>query len=528
MRPRHCAWLLGTLIALGACGSDSGGAGGDSSFDAENLRFSGANLVLISMDTLRADRLGVLGNTRGLTPNIDAFAEGAVLFEEAYSNSPKTASSHMSLFTSRLPTVHKVRNQSARLDLESPTLAGNRLSIAQVLNRAGYMNAGLAGGANVHPNMGFAKGFQGRFTSQLTDFSEQVKSAGKSWRALRREPYPSFMFVHSYQVHGPYLPPAELQERFVRTPSALLEPRVKAFTGLARNDQWRLMNKGGLNGHPAYWDGKENFGAEEAAYLSDLYDAAVADMDVSMGDLFARLENQGAFEDSIIVLLSDHGEEFFEHGGFEHNALHREHLHVPLLVRLPGGHLGGTRVRGLAQLIDVMPTLLDLLELDAPDDLQGRSLTDALRSGRVAADRPVIAENVMFLPKGQYGGALRNAAGLVIYDWDTSKDPAGRLEAFDLKADPAELTDQLADSEGLQALALRLKAVLADAHRIRDLLDDTDSGGFMGDNLEADEAAALSQGLEAMGYLGSDEEGVPDVTAAQVAGTPLEDWPESH
>ncbi|GJM20963.1 MAG: hypothetical protein DHS20C15_08780 [Planctomycetota bacterium] len=511
-----------------ACGSDSadGSTEVTQGFDPAALSFPNANLVLISMDTLRADRLGVYGNTRGLTPNIDAFAASAVLFEEAYSNSPKTASSHMSLFTSRLPTVHKVRNQSARLDLLSPTLAGNRLSIAQVLNRAGYLNVGLAGGANVHPDMGFAKGFRGNFSSQLSDFSDQVKSAGKHWRTLRKRPEPSFMFVHSYQVHGPYLPPAELQERFVRTPSPLLEPRVKAFTGLPRHEQWRLMNKGGLNGHPAYWDGKENFGPAEASYLSDLYDAAIADMDVSMGDLFARLENQGAFADSIIVLLADHGEEFFEHGGFEHNALHREHLHVPLLVRLPDGHLGGTRVRGLAQLIDVMPTLLDLLVLEGPDDLQGQSLTSAMQSGRVAGDRPVIAENVMFLPKGEYGGALRNAAGLVIYDWDLSVDPAGRLEAFDLNADPREQSDQLGASDGLQTLAKSLKAVLADAHRLRDLLDATDAGGTMGDNLGADDAAALSQGLAAMGYFGGGDEPPPEVTDAQVAGTPLEDWPE--
>jgi len=519
------ALLAGACCLVTGCGSDPSGPATDTPhFQPEQLRFPGANLVLISMDTLRADRLGAYGNTRGLTPNIDAFAEHAVLFEDAYSNSPKTASSHMSLFTSRLPTVHKVRNQSARLDLTSPTLASNRPSIAQLLNRAGYVNMGLAGGANLHPDMGFAKGFQGRFQSQIADFSDQVQTAGKALRQLRKQPAPSFLFLHSYQVHGPYLPPAEFQSRFVREPSALLEPRVKAYTGMPRREQWRVMNRDGLNGQPAYWEGKEEFGPAEAAYLSDLYDASVANMDVSMGELFDRLENQGAFDDSIIVLLSDHGEEFFEHGGFEHDALHNEHLHVPLLVRLPAGHLGGTRVRGLAQLIDVLPTLLDLLALDAPEDLEGVSLSDAIKSGRVSGDRPLIAENVMYLPHGKYGGALRNSVGHVIFEWDASATPDATLEAFDLRADPGELHDRFAESAPLRELAARLKLALGEALVRRDLLDAVDAGGTFEQALDPATRAEVSQSLAGLGYVegGSGEE----LPAEVLEGTPLAHWPE--
>lgn len=521
--------LLGLLL-LGAlaCGpgetSDgsadpTGGAPRDRAFDVEALDFSGADLILISMDTLRADRLGVYGYDRGTSPSIDAFASQALVFDEMFSNSPKTASSHMSLFTSRLPTVHKVRNQSARLDLTSPILASNRLTLTQVLRREGYASAAFTGGANIVAEVGFKRGFGQNFRAANVAFEELVPQLAITYKQMAAQPAPGFLFAHSFEVHGPYLPPKPLQERFVRAPSERLTPRVEAYTGLPRNKQWSIMNKAGLNGQPPYWEGKESWGAAEAAHLSDLYDAGVAHMDASMGKLFRRLENQGAYENAIIVLLSDHGEEFYEHGAFEHDDLHREHLHVPCLVRLPGGHLGGTRVKGMAQLIDVMPTLLELLGRDGPEDMEGISHVGALATGRVAEERPILSERVMF--PDDYKAALRTRAGLAIYH-----AVPGRLEAFDLRADPGAQDNIYGTDERVSPLTLQLKATLISAFGRRDLLDAIDAGGTLGDALgNADAQAELSQALESLGYVG--EEGLQDVEIPEaLRSSPLAAWPE--
>lgn len=474
----------------------------------------GAHLLLISIDTLRADRLGCYGYHRGTSPILDAFAEEAVLFEEMYANSCKTASSHMSLFTSVLPTVHKVRNQSGRLGLESPTLAGNRLGLPQVLNQSGYRNAAVCGGGNLIPDLGFKKGFMGRFESNMADVTWHVGRTLDRFDEILRDGRPGFVFMHTYQVHGPYLPPTEFRDRFAPDPRGVVAERVRAYQDMPFPMQWQAMNRGAA-GHPPFWDGKEDFGPDEAAYLSDLYDGEIAYTDDQLGELFEGLRERELYDDMIIVVLSDHGEEFFEHGSFEHDQLYRESLHVPCLIRLPGGRLGGTRVSGLTSLLDVAPTLYELLDLTTPGTARGVSLVDSMLSKRTN-DEHVISERVMFLPHGEYQANLRSQTLSVHFDADLVAGE-GALSAYDLSADPLETKDVFKTSALASKAADSLRNALIQALNDRELLDKIDSGS----TIRLDDPA-LVEDLNALGYVESDGE-----LTAPLPGTPLDVWPRN-
>jgi len=408
----------------------------------------------------------------------------------------------MSLFTSLLPTVHKVRNQSDRLGLKSPVLAHNRLTLPQVLLRSGYWTAAVAGGGNIDPGLGFDRGFQGRFESNLLDVSELVDRALVRLEEGRRTGAPTFVFLHTYQVHGPYLPPPEYEARFAPDPSPIIGQRVALYRDLPFKKQWSIMNRGlGNDPTKAYWYGKETFDEREAAYLSDLYDGEVAYTDSQIGRLLSTLGETGQLDELVVVVLADHGEEFHEHGDFEHDQLYREHLHVPCLVRLPGGLLGGTRIAGLASLMDVMPTVLALLGLESPEGVQGKSLVSTFLSGKTD-DSPQVAERVMF--PDDYKAALRSPELNIIFH-----AVPGRLQAFDLIADPAERQDVLTTEPQAKPAAAALKRALENAFELRNALDAVDAGTTT--TLSPDKAAEMRE----LGYVGD--------TSGEAS---LESWPE--
>jgi arylsulfatase A-like enzyme len=484
------ALLLALACACGSSAEDA--ADGD-------LRFGQAPVLLISIDTLRADRLGCYGYERETSPVLDAFARECVLFEEVYATSCKTAESHMSLFTSLPVSAHGVSNASARLNLEIRELGKNRLMLAQVLRRAGYWNSAIVCGGNVHPQMGFARGYEGRFDSGLRDVSVIVDRVLAEWDEGLAQPRPAFVFMHTYQVHGPYTPPAEYRKRFAPALRGVIGQRIAGLESLS-------FGEIGLSEGTGFWDGLEDFGPEEAAALSDLYDAEIAYTDHELGRLFDGLAERGVLDRMLIVILSDHGEEFAEHGEYQHDQLYTETLRVPLMIRLPGGRLGGTRVRGQTSLVDVMPTLLELLELQGPETMTGQSLVPAMRSGRLAA-RPVLAERTMF-PEA-YLAALRTPDCSVHF-----RAAPRSLEAFDLAASAAELAplalDAPAATAGARLLHERLAAVLA----LQAALDAEDGGG----SFTLDEEARRQ--LLELNYVGGDE--APPLPE----GTPLDRWPE--
>jgi arylsulfatase A-like enzyme len=310
------------------------------------------NIVLISIDTLRADRVGVYGAYRPTTPTIDALAAKSVVFEDAWSVWPETSGSHMSLFTSRYPSEHGVTSfisaPAASLEL-----------LAERLRRGGYLTRAYTEDGGVWALAGFARGFSAYAERRSPDFVYRGEAAATfadatHWIEANAD-RTFFLFIHTYQVHAPYNPPKDYRALFADVP-----------------------------------------GREGGMWLQALaYDQEVRYTDDQVAGFLAALTRLGLAERSIVVLTSDHGEEFGEHGGTGHGrTLHRETLHVPLIVSAPG-LLGARRVATPVSLLDVAPTLLDLVGVAGIDGARGTSLAaTAAGNGNAgpAADRPLFGE----------------------------------------------------------------------------------------------------------------------------------------
>jgi arylsulfatase A-like enzyme len=334
------ASLLAVSALLGACGG-----GGERP----------PNVLLISIDTLRADRLGCQGYERDTTPALDDFGQRhALRFANATAESPWTLPSHVTMLSGLHPLTHGVR---------TPQLApGSDVELlAEILARSGWYCFGLTDGGWLDARWGFDRGFDS-FEAQDRDVQQLVDEALAF--VHHREPRgPWFGFLHTYDVHCPYDPPPPYRGRFT---SADAEP----------------IEVEGRCGNPHF--NRDGVTAGQARFLSDRYDEDVRRVDDALGRLLADLEERGLLDHTIVVVTSDHGEEFGEHGQIGHErTLHREVLAIPLLVAAPG--LAPAVVERPAGLADVVPTLLDLLGLEPGSELDGRSLL-ARGSGGVASD----------------------------------------------------------------------------------------------------------------------------------------------
>ncbi len=339
------------------------------------------SIVLISIDTLRSDRLPAYGYGAGSTPAIDRLARDGILFERAYSPAPLTLPAHASLFTGLLPPEHGVRdNLGYRLDgARHPTLAA-------ALRAAGYRTGGAVSAFVLRGETALGEGFdlwQDEVTAGAGSLLGEAQRSGTASLAAALEwlddlgpkPEPFFLFLHLYEPHAPYTPPAAL-----------------------------------------------------AASLADPYDGEVAVADQVVGELLAVLERKGLYEGSAMVLLGDHGEGLGDHGEAEHGILlHREALQVPLILKLPGGERGGSRDALPRTLIDVAPTVLSLARLPERPELAGRSLL-----APVDPERPLYAET--YHPYLRYGWSA--LLSVIAGPWHLIEGPAPEL--YDVVADAGE------------------------------------------------------------------------------------------
>lgn len=434
------------------------------------------NLILISIDTLRADHLSAYGYERLTSPSIDALAAESVLFENAFSQSPKTASSHMTIMTGLYPEAHglvnwdEVRNQ--RLAVGVPTLADS-------LRAAGYRTEAYTWGGNVRAELGFDRGFDVYEHSREAVFAE----AARALERFAADPaMPFFLFLHTYQVHDPYAPPAEFADRFVepdysgRIPSSA-EELGEAIGG--KRSWWRR--------HLAYWERVDPGSAEDLQRLRDLYDAAIAFVDGQIGAFLSRLGPLGLESDTVVILLSDHGEEFLEHGRLLHDSLFQEVLHVPLMIRFPDGDgaLAPRRVTNLVRLVDLTPTILDHLQLPIPPRVQGTSLMPMLRGDN---DGPLVVPS-------QWSTSGMQAVR--VGHWKYVRDPRSSL-LFDLSTDPFERRNLVAQHpERARRLRDSMEQILAASRTLRESFDLEPAP------IELDEEAR--EELKALGYLGADD-----------------------
>jgi len=482
-------WIAAVVAGGGpGDGARAGGAGA-------GVADARPNVLLIVLDTLRADRLGCHGYGAATSPQLDALAARGVRFAECFAAAPYTKPSVASLLTGRLPPRLGMEPFGARLP-------AGELPLAAVLQAAGYRTGLFSANAFVAPTFGFGRGVERYVGPQVSPAAALigfhvlarlrdawVEAAGlpeAPWRWY--EALVSLPFDLSGARHDPRAP--ELVAELLRFVDAAGEG-AGAGAGRPWFAHLQLMET-----HAPYRPAPEQridgaaraemelpegaahlflpfraappLPAAELAALNATYDACVRTADAAVGEVIAALEARGLLESTVVLVTSDHGEEFFDHGGFGHgHSLHRELLHVPLIwcapERLPAGRVVASQVR----LIDVVPTLLELLELAVPPDalvLDGESLLPLLRRRQEAEDAgngqaDVGATDRVALATVEWGGssalALRDGSRTVIVARDGG---AERVQCFDARADPMEQRD-LAAGDPREAAAAAAIAI---------------------------------------------------------------------
>ncbi len=314
-------------------------------------------VLLVSIDTLRPDRLGVYGSTKGLSPHLDRLGARGVVWERALSSAPWTLPSYASLFTARTPLAHGAGLVKARqmawpdagdASNELTRLAEALPTLAEQFQRAGWATAGLHASPFLEPPSGLHRGFD--LWQRHAIRADAGVERALAWIAERgAEPW--FLFLHLIDPHLPYAPPEEYMRRHAGVGVADLAAEQFEVDILRKQEPEPALKK----------------------LLLDLYDAEVAWTDAQLGRLFDALSERGLLEEIVVALHSDHGEEFWEHGGFEHgHALVEPVLHVPLVVAAPG--LSPRRVGDRVRSMDLGPTLLELSGLAPIVGAEGRSL----------------------------------------------------------------------------------------------------------------------------------------------------------
>lgn len=387
------------------------------------------NIILISVDTLRADHMSLHGYGRPTTPSIDRMASEGVSFNRAYSVTAWTGTSHASIFTGVYPPAHQLDNEELKLAEGWPTMAG-------YLREAGYKTHALVSGPMVEKRLGFGQGFE--------TFDESTYKSSVDFAALRKEvdipnitdraameeillyktrtaatvrhaaeafidsapPDPWFLFLHFWDVHGDYDPPQEFDK---------FDPSYRgAITGNMKDARIHAQ-----------------MDPRDLQHFMSLYDGEILWTDYQIGLLLDHLRRK-ASKDTCVILFSDHGEEFFEYGnkGHGHN-LHDILIRVPLIFWWPGTIPGGLRIEQPISTVDITPTVLQMAGVARPDYFQGHSLMNALQG------RPAQME-----PASQFGSLFfRGRSEIYGISWPLKliqKTQSGELFLYNLQIDPTE------------------------------------------------------------------------------------------
>ena len=441
------------------------------------------NLLLITSDTTRQDTLGVYGGPAP-TPSLQALARDSILFHNAFSVAFGTTPSHSSLFTASHPADHGVYDNAT-------VLAEEKTTLAEVLRDKGYATAAFVGARPVTHRLGLDQGFDRYDDLFLPDPTSPL---GRNARHERRAdlvvsralqwlghapPQPFFLWLHVFDAHQPYLPP--------ETESSTLDPRVEALFTESRGHPIEVRIT------PERVQDPLRPAIEQRA--RERYAGEVTFLDRQLGRVFARLRADDLYDDTLIVFTADHGENMTEHEpnlSFRHQGLHGGVARLPLLLKLPGSEFGGTSEPALLGNLDIAPTLIDLLGLEAPDTWSGRSFRRLL--GPSEAD---------FRPHLVLEGAHRHEISVrtlqhmyreIRPDFRQPEifellgfAPGQPVEFYDLESDPEEGTDLSTDDpEELKVLQDLVQSFLAQKQPV--------------DNQKLESEEHL-KALEALGYV---------------------------
>ena len=394
-------------------------------------------IILISLDTLRADHLGIYGYHRDTSPFIDAFAKESIVFESAVAQASGTLASHMSIMTSLYPSFHGVTTLEKRL-------ANEHLTLAELLREGGYQTAAFTDGAQVRPIFGFDQGFDVYKGKRKRGIAQTLTNV-KKWLSKNKS-NPFFLFIHCYDIHAPYNPPPPYNSIFRDfTHASDLITIGKTTVALPVNES-EVDN-------------------DYIHHKLALYDGGIRYTDEKIGEFLSYLRDSGLEDQSLIIITSDHGEEFMEHGGFSHSKIYyRPNLHVPLIMRIPHYPKKEIRINGLVQSIDLLPTILEIAGLPAHPNAQGRSLLPLIKRHKDFLNRSL---SEVFHPfqndstisfSEDYG--IKNCSIIsdgyqMIYNLKSHS-----IQLFDLKTDPLAQNNIAKDNDDIaERLLSRFKEV---------------------------------------------------------------------
>ncbi len=389
-------------------------------------------IVLISLDTLRWDHVGKMipwnDEKESLTPSLDLFAEDSIDFSPAVTPMAFTLPAHMTMFTGLHPVAHGVSDEASSLSERIETLP-------EILGEQGYRTVGVYSSEWLKAKFGFGRGFDQYWPVDGLTVGSQIRE--RVIKVLRQQvdsKDPLFLFLHYYDVHSdwagghnnrlPYFTPPDFGD------SPLVDPESFCVESDCATSFLLRLNRT-----------KQPLAEGEMEKLKELYAAGVEYLDFELGRVLNDLRLAGLYDDALIIITADHGEEFREHGMFLHDRTYEETLRVPLLIKFPGNRRGGLKADGLFDLSDLLPTILESAGVTGPEYIQGRSLGAAAagflpKSWRVVlgleagfGDRIVLSQNK--LKRDIYTARSRRYKLLKSFSGKES-------EFYDLRSDPGE------------------------------------------------------------------------------------------
>jgi arylsulfatase A-like enzyme len=375
-------------------------------------------VIVILIDTLNWDALGCNGNPHNPTPHIDSLASEGVLFNQAVSTSGWTLPAVGSLFTGSWPLIHGGLGKGLALTAirkELPTAA-------ELFQKAGFNTVAYTNSAFLSPSLGLDRGFAtyDHHNASNRDIRRADETISAALELIRRDrAKPNFIFVHLYDPHLDYHPPAGYAARFAQ---GLRGPEPPLMGKVCR----QLAEVSG--GQPP---------AEAIEYIKRVYLGEVAFVDAQIGRLVDELKKLGLYDAATLIVTTDHGEEFWDHGGFEHgHTLYDELIHIPLIVKLPADVKAARRtIDAQVRTVDIMPTLFELQGIEQPASFIGASLMPMIR-GEEIDHRPAYSESTLY---GYEKISWRGSRYKLIYDLAPDKERPAEL--YDLVGDPGELVD---------------------------------------------------------------------------------------